>query len=165
MDTKLHFSSATNEWETPKALFDTLNKEFNFTLDAAASAQNKKLDNYLSDSLNVPWPGRVFLNPPYGKGLASFISKAYRESQTNAEVVVCLIPARTDTSYWHDFVMNAAEIRLIRGRIKFLINGACTNPAPFPSAIIVFKKGNHDLYVSSYTVAESRYNIDMADFD
>jgi len=151
------FSSGHQEWETPKELFNRLNEEFNFTLDAAASGHNSKCDFYLdaeTDALTKPWIGRVFLNPPYGKMIGKFIQKAYEEAQQNAELVVCLIPARTDTAYWHDYVMKAAEIRLIRGRVKFgvTIDGQKLSfaTAPFPSAIIVFIKGSWNPRLVAY---------------
>jgi site-specific DNA-methyltransferase (adenine-specific) len=114
-----------------------------FTLDAAASADNYKVATYYTqadDSLSQDWGGnRVFLNPPYGRGLKDWIRKGYEEGQKNDTTVVMLIPARTDTQYWHDYVMKADEIRFVRGRIKF---GDGTNSAPFPSAVVVFRQSS-----------------------
>ena len=134
-------SSDNHCWGTPQYIYDELNKEFAFTLDACADSTNYKHPNYFSEqdnALTKDWFGRVFMNPPYGRVIGEWIKKAYLESQTNAEVVVCLIPARTDTAYWHDYVMKG-EIRFIRGRLKFEDgNRKAAQSAPFPSAIVIF---------------------------
>lgn len=140
--TKLMFSSKSNDWATPQAFFDKLDGIYGpFTLDAAASADNYKVSNFYTeadDSLAQDWSGnRVFLNPPYGRRLKDWVKKAHEEGQKQDTVVVMLIPARTDTAYWHDYVMKADEIRFVRGRIKF---GDETNSAPFPSAVVVFRQ-------------------------
>lgn len=132
-------SSNTNEWGTPKNLFGILNEEFNFTLDPCSTNVNHKTDKYYTqneDGLSQDWSGEhVFMNPPYGYQTSRWIEKAYEESLKGA-VVVCLITARTDTSYWHDIIFKyAAQIRFIRGKIKF--DGAKWN-APFASAIVIF---------------------------
>lgn len=132
-------SSNTNEWGTPQKLFDILNDEFHFTLDPCCTDKNHKTDKYYTlreDGLNQDWSGEcVFMNPPYGYQTSRWIEKAYEESQKGA-VVICLITARTDTSYWHDIIFKyAAQIRFIRGKIKF--DGAKWN-APFASAIVIF---------------------------
>jgi len=132
------FTSAKDYYETPQALFDQLDKEFHFTLDCCARDDNAKLNNYISpdqDSLTKPWSGNVWMNPPYGKVIPVWMKKAYEESQTNAQVVVCLVPSRTDTNWWHDWAMKG-EVRFIRQRLKF---GSAKICAPFPSAIIVFR--------------------------
>jgi len=139
---KVMFSSQSNEWATPQSFFDKLDSIFGpFTLDAAASSNNYKVKNHFTeadDSLSQDWSGNtVFLNPPYGRALKEWVRKAYEEGQKSATTVVMLIPARTDTKYWHDYVMKADEIRFVRGRIKF---GDETNSAPFPSAVIVFRQ-------------------------
>ena len=123
-----------------------MNEEFQFTLDAASDNKNFKVKNHYTkedDALRQKWTGRVFCNPPYGRELGKWVKKAYEESlKEYCELVVLLIPSRTDTSYWHDFIFNKAqEIRFLRGRIKFEVNGQASDPAPFPSAVIVFKKG------------------------
>tara|TARA_R100000008_G_scaffold50989_1_gene30579 strand:- start:2090 stop:2569 length:480 start_codon:yes stop_codon:yes gene_type:complete len=138
------FSSKSNEWATPQSFFNKLNEMYGpFTLDAAASDANYKVDKYLTaddDALSADWSGNtVFLNPPYGRGLKEWIRKSYQEGQKQDTTVVMLIPARTDTKYWHDYVMKADEIRFVRGRIKF---GDETNSAPFPSAVVVFRRTN-----------------------
>ena len=140
------FSSKSNEWATPQSFFDKLNGIFGpFTLDAAASADNYKVANYYTeadDSLSQDWSGNsVFLNPPYGRALKDWVKKGYEEGQKDNTMVVMLIPARTDTKYWHEWVMKADEIRFVRGRIKF---GDGTNSAPFPSAVVVFRKTAFD---------------------
>lgn len=138
----VHFMSKTNEWATPQDFFDRLDEEFDFTLDPCATPENAKCNRYFTkggDGLSQDWSGdRVFMNPPYGREIGKWVRKAYEESQKGA-LVVCLIPARTDTSYWHEFVIGGgAEVRFVRGRIKFE-NGEKPQPAPFPSAIVIFK--------------------------
>ena len=136
----VHFSSKSNEWYTPQYLFDELNEKYQFTLDPCASHENAKCDKYFTiedDGLTKDWSkDTVFMNPPYGRNIKHWIKKAYEESVKGA-TVVCLIPARTDTTYWHDYIFNNAyNIKFLKGRIKF---GGAVNSAPFPSAIVVFK--------------------------
>ena len=129
-------SSNTNEWSTPQDLFNDLDAEFHFTLDPCSTDQNAKCDHHFTkedDGLQKEWVGSVFMNPPYGREIGKWIKKAYEESLKGA-TVVCLIPSRTDTAYWHDYVMRG-EVRFIRGRLYF---GDGTGPAPFPSAIVIF---------------------------
>jgi len=137
----VHFSSRSGEWPTPPDIFAELDREFGFTLDPCATAENAKCAKFYTraeDGLAQSWAGEVvFMNPPYGRAVGAWIEKAYRESQ-NGATVVCLIYARTDTHYWHRYVMRASEIRLIRGRVRF---GGAGRPAPFPSAIVVFRPG------------------------
>lgn len=136
------FASNKQDWGTPRDFFDRLDREFGFTLDAAANEHNAKCERYFTaedNALQQRWTGTVWLNPPYGREVGEWVRKAYEESQQLATVVV-LIPARTDTQYWHDYVMQAAEIRLVKGRLRF--EGA-ENSAPFPSAVIVFRPGQH----------------------
>jgi len=131
------YSSNTGEWETPWNLFNQLDREFHFTLDVCATPSNTKCKRFYSPEDNAliqPWTGTVFCNPPYGRSISNWIKKGYEESQKGSTVVM-LLPARTDTAWWHDYVMKAHEIRLIRGRIKFL---PLDCPAPFPSCIVVF---------------------------
>jgi len=138
------FSSAKEDWGTPQSLFDALDKEFQFTLDAAAKPCNAKCSVYITpdeDSLSVDisWTersdgGNVWLNPPYSRGMGPWLEKAYRES-LNGIAVVVLTFARTDTVWWHQWAMKAAEIRLIPGRVVF--QGAKAG-APAPSCVIVF---------------------------
>lgn len=137
-------------WCTPQDFFDELNNEFNFVLDAAATSKSAKCDLYYTpetDGLVQSWDfcGSVFCNPPYGHEIKKWIEKAYRESLVVKYPIVLLIPARTDTSYFHDYIYGRSEIRFIRGRIRFtdeVGNSAC-NPAPFPSMVVIYN-GNKD---------------------
>ena len=137
---EVHYSSKSNEWATPQNLFDELNDEFNFTLDPCATDENAKCSKYFTiedDGLSKDWSNEVvFMNLPYGREIKKWIKKAYEES-LNGTTVVCLIPARTDTTYWHDFIFDKTDdIRFLRGRLKF---GNSKNSAPFPSAIVVYQ--------------------------
>lgn len=134
------FSSKSNDWATPQGFYDKLNKTFGpFTLDPCSNGQNNKTDNYFTqeqDGLSQDWSGnKVFMNPPYGRSIKDWLRKAYMEGQKPNTTVVCLIPARTDTKYWHDYVMKAQAVYFVKGRLKF---GDSNNSAPFPSAVIVF---------------------------
>lgn len=140
MNTDVMFSSRTDNWATPTDLFNKLNEEFHFNLDPCASADNHKCDRYFTkeqDGLKQNWGGnRVFCNPPYGKEINKWVLKCSEESKKNNTLVVMLIPARTDTRWFHDYIYGKAEIRFLKGRLKF---GGSKNPAPFPSMIVVFK--------------------------
>ncbi len=139
------FRSQVSTWSTPQDFFDKLNAEFKFTLDPCASHDDAKCYKYYTeedDGLTQDWGGeRVFMNPPYGRDIKKWIKKAYDESQKPGTTVVCLLPSRTDTKYWHEYVMKAWEIRLVKGRLKF---GDSKNAAPFPSAIVVFNNRMHN---------------------
>ena len=131
-------SSVTPEWETPPDLFARLDAEFGFTLDACASAANAKVAAYYTreqDALAQPWPGVVWCNPPYGRAIGRWVEKAYAAALAGS-TVVALVPARTETAWWHRWVMRAAEVRVLRLRLRF--SGAAIN-APFPSAVVVFR--------------------------
>ena len=129
------FTSSTDMWETPQDFFDELDKEFGFTLDVCAVEENAKCENFISsDSLEKEWGGTCWMNPPYGRKIGDWMKKAY-ESSKNGATVVCLVPARTDTAWWHDYAMKG-EIRFIRGRLKF---GGSKWNAPFPSAVVIFR--------------------------
>ena len=138
----VHFSSERQDWATPQRFFDALDAEFRFTLDACATADNAKCPRFFSpadDALTQPWDGIVFCNPPYGHGIGRWVRKAHMEATfRHGTTVVALIPARTDTAWWHDDVMQATEIRLIRGRLRF--SGHDVN-APFPCAVVVWTHG------------------------
>jgi len=138
---ELFFSSKTNHWSTPNELFNTLNKEFEFTLDPCATKENAKCKKYYTKKENgliQDWSNEiVFMNPPYGREIKYWIQKAYEESLKGA-IVVCLVPARTDTIYWHNYCLKG-KVRFIKGRLKF---GNSKNSAPFPSAIVVFTQKN-----------------------
>jgi phage N-6-adenine-methyltransferase len=135
----------SGEWATPSTLFEAVNAEFRFDLDAAALPTNTKVSNYISpaeDSLTVDWSARantIWLNPPYGRGMDRWLEKAYRESLKGC-VVVVLTFVRSDTRWWQDWAMKAAEIRLIKGRVYF-DQGDKTGPATAPSCLIVYDEG------------------------
>lgn len=137
MNLSLMFSSETDLWATPQTFFNELNKEFNFTLDPCATADNAKCKKYYTiedDGLSKDWSTDiVFMNPPYGKVISKWVKKAYESNTT----VVCLLPARTDTQWFHDYIYNKSEIRFIKGRLKF---GNSKNSAPFPSMIVIYKR-------------------------
>jgi phage N-6-adenine-methyltransferase len=133
----VHFKSDKLDWATPQQLFDRLDREFHFTLDVCALPHNAKCRHYFSpheDGLSQSWSGVCWMNPPYGREIEKWMQKAVQESQHGA-TVVCLVPARTDTEWWHKYALQG-EIRFIRGRVKF--QGADAT-APFPSAIVVFR--------------------------
>lgn len=141
------FSSDKNFWETPQKLFDELDAEFHFTLDAAASDENHKCARYFTqndDGLRQNWGGEtVFCNPPYGsKETGLWTEKCCREGQKPGTTVVLLIPARTDRASFHDYVLGKAEIRFLRGRLKFELDGKPMGTAPFPSMIAIFRRRN-----------------------
>lgn len=131
------FTSETDLWATPQAFYDELNKEFNFTLDPCSNHENHKCEKYFTeedDGLSKSWDNEnVFMNPPYGSEISKWVEKA---SMARGGVVVCLLPARTDTRYFHNFIYHKAEIRFIKGRLKF---GDSKNSAPFPSMVVIFK--------------------------
>jgi site-specific DNA-methyltransferase (adenine-specific) len=137
MQTDVHFSSKTDDWPTPEEFFAKLNQEFTFTLDPCSSHENAKCAQHFTkddDGLAQSWKGHaVFMNPPYGRDIVKWMKKAYESAREGAKVV-CLVPARTDTAWWHEYAMKG-EIRFIRGRLKF---GGHQNSAPFPSAIVIF---------------------------
>ena len=141
-------TSNDDMWTTPRDFFDKVNKEFNFTLDAAAIKSSALVPNYLGpdhdylwrrDALTVEWVGAseggaIWLNPPYGRTIKDWVRKADAVA-SGGGTVVCLVPARTDTSWWHEYCIHH-EIRFIRGRLKF---GNQKNSAPFPSALVIMK--------------------------
>ena len=134
------FSSKTDMWATPQSFFDELNREFNFTLDPCATKENAKCKKYFTeedDGLIQDWGGHiVFCNPPYGRQIGKWVEKCFKESKKLNTTVVMLIPARTDTKYFHEYIYNKSEIRFLKGRLKF---GDSKNSAPFPSMIVVFR--------------------------
>ena len=139
------FTSDKNYWETPQDFFNELHEKYEFTLDAAATDENAKLPNYYTiedDALKQKWEGRVFVNPPYGREIKHWVEKAYKESlEPYNECVVMLIPSRTDTIYWHEYIFGKARgIDFLKGRLKFEINGEAKDAAPFPSALITYSK-------------------------
>lgn len=122
------FSSVDLNWQTPDNVYEELNKEFCFDYDPCPNQP-------FTDGLNESWGKCNFVNPPYGREVGKWLKKGYEEWQ-KGKTVVFLIASRTDTKWWHEYVMKATEIRFIKGRLKF--KGA-KNSAPFPSAIIIFK--------------------------
>jgi phage N-6-adenine-methyltransferase len=135
----VHFMSKKQDWATPQTFFDKYNKVYNFTLDVCASAGNKKVSKYFDEKVNgliQPWGDNVcWMNPPYGREIGKWVKKAYEES-LNGAIVVCLLPARTDTKWFHEYCAKG-RIEFIKGRLKF--EGAA-NSAPFPSMVAVFGK-------------------------
>ena len=135
MNNKLMFSSATDEWSTPQHFFDKLNEEFSFTLDPCANDTNHKCKKYftkMENGLLQDWDDEiVFCNPPYGREIGKWVKKAAESKAT----VVMLLPARTDTKWFHDYIYEKAEIRFIKGRLKF---GGAQNSAPFSSMVVIF---------------------------
>lgn len=133
------YSSNTEEYETPQDFFDKLNKEFNFTLDVCYTKDNHKCERFLTkenDGLQENWDyDRCWMNPPYGREISKWVKKA---SEARGGVVVCLLPARTDTKYFHEYIYQKknVEIRFIKGRLKF---GGLSNSAPFPSMVVIFR--------------------------
>lgn len=136
---KIMFSSKTDEWSTPPRIFEELDEEFHFNLDPCATESNHKCPNFYTekeDGLSRSWAGRrVFVNPPYSD-ISRWVEKAFREGHQDNTLVVLLIPARTDTKYFHDYIIHRSEIRFIKGRLKF---GDQKNSAPFPSMIVIFR--------------------------
>lgn len=142
MQADVMFSSKSDRWETPKEFFEGLNDLFHFTLDACAFPENAKCERYFTpeqDGLSQPWDGVVWCNPPYGRQVGRWVKKAYETAKEGKAVVVMLLPARTDTAWYHDYCyMNRfATVRFVRGRLKF---GGGTHPAPFPSMVVIFSK-------------------------
>lgn len=134
------FSSKNEVWATPQDFYNKLNEEFYFNLDPCAIAENAKCEKFFTpeeDGLKQNWEGHsVFCNPPYGRKIKYWVEKCYRESKKPETKVVMLIPARTDTKYFHDFIYHKVkEIRFVKGRLKF---GDATENAPFPSMVVVF---------------------------
>ena len=138
MNAEVMFSSKTDLWETPQDFFDDLDLEFHFDLDVCALPKNAKCGRYYTpeeDGLAQPWEGTCWLNPPYGREIGRWVKKA-ADSATGGATVVMLLPARTDTRWFHDYIYGKAEIRFVKGRLKF---GGAKNSAPFPSMVVVFR--------------------------
>lgn len=147
----VHYSSNTNEWETPDLFYKELDEEFHFTLDPCANNDNAKCSKYFTkeqNGLDQSWQGNtVFMNPPYGREIGKWVKKAWEESQKGSTIVL-LIPSRTDTHYWHDYCLKG-EVRFIRGRLYFK-SGGKTGRAPFPSAIVIFRGKNESIPRSKF---------------
>jgi phage N-6-adenine-methyltransferase len=148
------FTSASGEWETPREFFGAVNDVFHFSLDVCATRFNAKCGRYFTkvdNGLARTWSGVCWMNPPYGREISLWVRKAWQSSMEGGAVVVCLLPARTDTRWWHDYVIaHAQRIWFIRGRLRFSGRG----PAPFPSALAVF--GDFDCEKEMYMTCALR---------
>lgn len=137
MNTDLMFSSETDMWSTPQYFFDSLNAIYNFDIDVCATKENAKCKQYyspLDDGLLQEWKGSCWMNPPYGRHIYDWVKKAYL-SYLDGATVVCLLPARTDTKWFHEYCTKG-RIEFLQGRLKF---GNQKNSAPFPSMLVIFK--------------------------
>lgn len=149
------FSSATDLWSTPQDFFDSMNRRFGgFDIDVCSNGQNAKAPIFFTredDGLKQSWSGKCWMNPPYGREIGKWVEKAWKSSRYGA-TVVCLLPARTDTRWWHDRCMKASEMLFVKGRLKF---GGAKEPAPFPNAVIVFdsRSGHVNLQIGALTQA------------
>lgn len=143
MNNEVMFSSNSMEWSTPQDFFNKLNEEFHFDLDPCCTDENAKCEFHYTLSTNgleQNWGGRrVFCNPPYGKEIKKWVRKCYEESLKPGTLCVMLVPSRTDTAWFHDYVLGKAELRFVRGRLRF---GGCPNPAPFPSLVAIYRRTN-----------------------
>lgn len=141
MFNKVMYMSTKDEWATPQKFFDKLNEEFHFTLDPCATDENHKCQKYFTkrdNGLKQSWENEiVFVNPPYGKSIKEWVSKTFYEWLYHNITIVLLIPARTDTRYFHDYIYGIAELRFIKGRLKF---NDGKNSAPFPSMVCIYRK-------------------------
>lgn len=141
MNKEVMFSSKTDLWETPQDFFDKLNEEFHFTIDVCATPENAKCKKFYTiddDGLSKPWDGVVWCNPPYGRDIWKWVLAASVASGARGSTVVMLLPARTDTRWFHDLIYQkkSVEVRFVKGRLKF---GGSKNSAPFPSMVVIFR--------------------------
>lgn len=137
MDTKVMFSSNNKEWETPDDFYEAIDSVCHFNLDVCASRENAKCETFYTkedDGLSKRWVGTCWMNPPYGREVTKWVEKACLEGQRRGTRVICLLPARTDTRWWHEHASKGRRIYM-RGRLKF---GGMSNSAPFPSVLVVF---------------------------
>jgi phage N-6-adenine-methyltransferase len=134
------FQTGTGETRTPQDFFSRLDREFQFDLDAAATKKNALCERYFTkkdSAFDHKWTGSVYVNPPYGRGIPQWCEKACAESKHNAITVVMLLPARTDTRWFHDCIMkHPHEVRFLPGRLKF--EGE-KDAAPFPSMVVIWR--------------------------
>jgi phage N-6-adenine-methyltransferase len=145
MNKDVMFSSATDLWETPQSFFDALNEEFGFETDVCALPENAKCARYFTpedNGLAQTWTGVCWCNPPYGREIGKWVQKAAMSANKNGATVVMLLPARTDTKWFHRYIYGKAEIRFIAGRLKF---GGGKHNAPFPSMVVVFGREGQDM--------------------
>lgn len=158
-------SSKNMCWCTPQDFFDKLNEEFDFVLDAAATDKTAKCGTYFTpetDGLSQSWDrgGAVFCNPPYGREIGKWVQKAHEEAIAGGYPIVLLIPARTDTSYFHDHIYGKAEIRFIRGRLRFTDDdGNAADPAPFPSMVVIYNAARANKTRKEGTGMADRFKI------
>lgn len=137
-------SSKGDEWFTPMWLYDKLNRKYRFLTDPCAERTNRLGTKYYytkeDDGLRCQWYGNVFINPPYGKDMGKWVTAGWHWAQATPYVSVMLIPARTDTSWFHDFIWNKknVDVEFLRGRLKFENPNHIVNTAPFPSMVAVF---------------------------
>lgn len=128
------------DWETPPEFFQELNDIYQFTLDPCATKETAKCSKYYTEKDNglaKDWSGeRVYCNPPYGKEIPLWVKKASEEAAKPNTLVVMLLPSRTDTAWFHDYIYNKATVYFVRGRLKFV---GAEHPAPFPSMIVIFE--------------------------
>lgn len=156
VNTEVIFLSKSEMWETPQDFFDKLNEEFHFDLDVCALHENEKCENYYTpemDRLSLPWEGVCWCNPPYGREIGSWVRRAWLLSSAE-NTVVMLLPARTDTRWFHDYIYQKSrvEVRFIKGRLKF---GGSKNSAPFPSMVVIFRPdGTAVLPISEWRLAD-----------
>lgn len=143
------FSSKNNKWCTPRDFFNEINLKYNFNLDPCCTKKSNLCKNYFTveeDGLKQSWKGfRAFVNPPYGREIGKWVQKCYEENIINNVFSVMLIPSRTDTKWFHNFILGKAEIIFIKGRLKFIDldytgkeEDRKISPAPFPSMLVIF---------------------------
>lgn len=157
------FSSKSEEWETPQDFFDSLDREFHFTLDACANKANAKCEKYFTKEENgllKDWRGHtVFCNPPYGrKTTGEWVKKCYEEAQKQGTEVVALLPARTDTKFFHEYIYGKAEIRFVKGRLRF---GGSKDGAPFPSMVVIFRKKKGDRRMNNDIISRAELEKEL----
>lgn len=145
MNNECIFSSNTDLWATPQDFFDRYDALYHFETDVCALPENAKCKRFFTpemDGLKQEWTGVCWMNPPYGRQIGDWVRKAYESARDNLATVVCLLPARTDTKWFHDYILPHAHVQFIKGRIKF---GGAKNGAPFPSVVAVFFPGGEPI--------------------
>ena len=148
---KNRFNAKTTEWATPTDFFKPLNDEFHFTLDVCATAENTKVAKFFSPEQNglvQSWIGNIcWMNPPYGRNLIKWLEKAKHEADYFGVTTVCLVPARTNTAWFHKICLKASEIRFVLGRPKF---GDADHGLPQPLAVVIFSPGSKTCKIGTY---------------
>lgn len=163
---KVHFKSGNKEWETPDSVFKPLEKEFNIVLDVCANDKNTKCRTFLDKGVNsftASWKDTLkglgdsdsacWMNPPYGRGIDRWIKKAHEEALKGV-VTVALVPARTDTLWFHNYIHNKQEVRFIKGRIKFV---DASSSAPFPSMVVIFRPADAEIKLKKENFIQSTW--------